>query len=406
MIRKIPIQQLLPGMFVVDLHKRWLEHSIWRRRFLVRDDVHIARLVEEGIVEVSIDTARGIDLPAKPPAIVMASPDAGYKFRSLAERFHQAPATVSLGEERRRATRLLSEASNLLTDLMLAARSGRSVDPARLEPVVGKMLDSVLRNPDALAPLARLKQAESYAAEHAVATAALIIAFGERRGMAHPELEKLALGTMLKDIGQTAIDSRLITKPGMLSQAEYSVVQSHVEEGLAVLEATTHLPETSIAVVLEHHERYNGCGYPYRMAGDEISEAGRMAAIVDTYDAMTSDRPYRPAISPSHALRQLYDQGGTQFDPGLVAAFVRTVGIYPVGTLVLLESGHLAVVEELNLDNLLSPIVRVIFHAGRKQYVTPVEVDLSRKIGNHYGQIVRAETFEQWGLSSVRWQPA
>jgi len=191
----------------------------------------------------------------------------------------------------------------------------------------------------------------------------------------------------------------------MLSQAEYSVVQGHVEEGLAVLEATSRLSATSVMVVLEHHERYNGCGYPYRMAGDEISQAGRMAAIVDSYDAMTSDRPYRPAISPSHALRQLFDQGGTQFDPALVAAFVRTVGVYPVGTLVLLESGHLAVVDEVHHDKPLSPVVRVIYHTGRRQYVAPVEVDLSRKVGNHYGQIVRAETYERWGISPVRWQP-
>jgi HD-GYP domain-containing protein (c-di-GMP phosphodiesterase class II) len=269
------------------------------------------------------------------------------------------------------------------------------------------MMESVIRNPDALVPLARLKRQEAYASEHAVATAALIIAFGRHQAMPEPEIEKLALGTMVKDIGQAALDSRLITKPGMLSKAEYSIVQSHVEEGLAVLEATSRLAETSVAVVLEHHERYNGCGYPYRMAGDEISVAGRMAAIVDTYDAMTSARPYRAAMAPSHALRQLYDEGGTQYDPGLVAAFIKTVGIYPVGTLVLLESGHLAVVEQLHPDNMLTPIVRVIYHTGRRQYVTePVEVDLARKIGNHYGLIVRAESYETWGISPLRWQPA
>ncbi|MBK7413773.1 MAG: hypothetical protein IPJ38_00110 [Dechloromonas sp.] len=109
-------------------------------------------------------------------------------------------------------------------------------------------------------------------------------------------------------------------------------MQSHVEEGLAVLEATTRLPELSVAVLLEHHERFDGSGYPYRMVGENISAAGRMAAIVDSYDAMTSQRPYRPAISPSMALAQLYDERGNQFDPALVAAFVRTVGIYPVGT--------------------------------------------------------------------------
>ena len=403
MIRQIPISELLPGMFVVDLHKNWLEHSIWRQRFEVRDVEHVRKLRAEGIAEVSIDTNRGIDLPPSPLARIN---EAGRSFVSLTERIKAAPRRVSLGEERRRASRLISEASGMVTDLMLAARNGRTVDAARLEPVVSKMIDSVLRNPDALPPLARLKQAEAYASEHAVATAALIIALGQQQGMAQPELEKLALGAMLKDIGQSAIDAKLITKPGMLSKSEYTVVQSHVEEGLAVLEATSRLSETSVAVVLEHHERYNGCGYPYRMAGDEISLAGRMAAIVDSYDAMTSERPYRPAISPALALRQLYDQSGTQFDPDLIAAFVRTVGVYPVGTLVMLESGHLAVVEAVHHDNLLSPVVRVIYHGARRQYVAPAEVDLARKVGNHYGQIVSAETFERWGLSPLRWQPA
>jgi len=390
-------------MYVVDLHKRWLDHSFWRQRFEVRDAVHVRRLLAEGIVKVSIDTNKGIDLPPLP---IARGDEVERKLVSLAERIKATPRQVSLGEERRRAGRLIIEASSSVTDLMLAARGGRTVDAARLEPVVSKMIESVIRNPDALAPLARLKQMGAYATEHAVATAALVIALGRQQAMPQPELEKLTLGTLLKDIGQSAIDAKLITKPGMLSKSEYTLVQSHVEEGLAVLEATSRLSETSVAVVLEHHERYNGCGYPYRMAGDEISVVGRMAAIVDTYDAMTSDRPYRPAISPSLALRQLYDQGGTQFDPAMVAAFVRTVGIYPVGTLVMLESGHLAVVEEVNHDILLSPVVRVIYHAARRQYVTPARVDLARKVGNHYGQIVRAETFERWGLSPLRWQPA
>lgn len=403
MIRQIPISELLPGMFVVNLHKPWLEHSIWRPRFAVQDEAQVRKLMVEGIAEVSIDTNRGIDLPPSPIARIN---EVQRKFVSLAERIKTAPRQVSLSEERRRAGRLIGEANSSVTDLMLAARAGRTVDAARLEPVVSKMIESVLRNPDALAPLARLKQMDAYATEHAVATAALIIALGQQQDMPQPELEKLALGTLLKDIGQSAMATKLMTKPGMLSKSEYTLVQSHVEEGLAVLEATSRLSETSVAVVLEHHERYNGCGYPYRMAGDEISLAGRMAAIVDSYDAMTSDRPYRPAISPFLALRQLYDQGGTQFDPALIAAFVRTVGIYPVGTLVRLESGHLAVVEEVHHDNLLSPVVRVIYHAARRQYVAPAVVDLARKVGNHYGQIVGAETFERWGLSPLRWQPA
>ena len=403
MIRKISVRDLLPGMYVVDLHRRWLDHSIWRRRFPIRDEAHVKKLIAEGITEVSIDTERGLDLPPVSPIARINVVER--KIETLVDVVRARQPKVSLGEERRRAARLLQEASGMVTDLVLAAEAGRHVDAARLEPVVGKMIESVIRNPDALAPLARLKRMDAYATEHAVATSALIIAFGQHQGMPQPELEKLALGTMLKDIGHSAIDSKLMTRAGSLSKSEFSVVQSHVEEGLAVLEGTSRLSETSVAVVLEHHERYNGSGYPYRMAGDEISVAGRMAAIVDTYDAMTSDRPYRPAISPSLALRQLFDQGGVDFDPELVSAFVRTVGVYPVGTLVMLESGHLGVVERVHQDNLLTPVVRVIFHSGRRQYVAPVEVDLSRKIGNHYGQIVSAEDYDRWGISPLRWQP-
>lgn len=404
MIRQISIDQLLPGMYVVDLHKRWLDHSIWQPRFKVRDEAHIWMLREEGISQLSVDTVKGIDLPPSPMATLNRI---DRRLQSMAEIKAAIPRTVSLGEERRRATRLLTEAGTTVNWLMLSAKAGQNVDAAQLEPIVSKMIESVIRNPDALVPLARLKRMDAYATEHAVATAGLIIAFGRQQGMPAAEIEKLALGTMVKDIGHAALDARLVAKRGVLSKDEYSIVQSHVEEGLAVLEATSKLSETSVAVVLEHHERYNGCGYPYRMAGDEISMAGRMAAIVDTYDAMTSDRPYRAAMSPSHTLRQLFDEGGTQYDPDLVAAFVKTVGIYPVGTLVLLESGHLAVVEQMHPENMLTPLVRVIYHTGRRQYLTvPAEIDLGRKIGNHYGQIVRAENYETWGISPLRWQPA
>lgn len=406
MIRKIAAKQLLPGMYVVDLHSRWLETTFWRRRFPVKDDDHVARILEDGIREVSIDTARGIDLPLTPADSMARLNEVEHKFKSLAELKAALPLKVSLGEERRRAARLLPEATKTVTNLIVAARAGVTVDAGQLEPLVRRMIDSVMRNPDALVPLARLKQMDSYATGHAVATAALIIALGRQQGLSEPELEKLALGALVKDIGHAAIDAKLIAKPGSLSRAEYSVMQSHVEEGLAVLEATSKLPDLSVAVLLEHHERFDGGGYPYRMIGEGISTAGRMAAIVDSYDAMTSPRPYRPAISPSKALAQLYDERGNQFDPALVAAFVRTVGIYPVGTLVQLESGHLAVVDEIHPDHSLTPVVRVIYHTGRSQYVTPVTVDLARKAGNHYGQIVRIETFERWGISPLRWQPA
>lgn len=401
MIRKISVNQLRPGMFVVDLHKRWIEHSLWRSRFMVRDSEQVIRLIEDGIAEVSIDTQKGIDIP--PP--VRKPEEFESHFRSLAEIKAATPHVVSLEEERRRSHSLLGEASQVVNQLIQSVRLGYRADADRLEPLIGRMIESVARNPDALVPMARQKSKENYAADHAVATAALIVALGRQLNIDPLEQERLALGALLKDIGEAAIDAKVIDKPGMLSRAEYSIIQSHVEEGLALLEGSGRLSDTSLQVVHDHHERFDGEGYPYKSAGDQISLAGRMAAIVDTYDAMTSDRPYRAAISPSLALRQLYGEAGRQFDPELITTFVRTVGIYPIGTLVLLESGHLAVVDQVHPQNLLSPVVKVIYHSGHRQYVSPVVVDLARKIGNHYGQIVRAESYERWGINPQRWQP-
>jgi len=403
MIRKISVRELIPGMYVVNLHKPWLSHDIWRLHFMVKDQAAIQRLIDEGIVEVSIDTALGLDIP---PSLTRLH-EVERKFLSLADRrIKVCPPLVSLGEERRRAAGLFRATSAIVSKLISAARRGYVVDTGPLEGMVLKMVQSISRNPDALVPLARLKQLDAYASEHAVATAALIVALARQQGVAEPEMEKLALGALVKDVGIASLDARLLAKPGLFSRDEFSVMQSHVEESLAVVEATSRLPETAVAVILEHHERFDGSGYPYAMLGRDISPAGRMAAIVDTYDAMASDRPYRRALSPSMAVRQIYEQSGDQFDPEVVAGFVKTVGVYPVGTLVRLESGHLAVVEESNPEHMLNPVVRVIYHAERRQYIAPVVVDLARRVGNHYGLIVQAENYDTWGISAQRWLPA
>lgn len=402
MIRKIPLARLVPGMYVVSLHRPWFAHTFWRSSFPVKDEAMVRRMEEEGITEVSIDTLRGLDIPHIPPTLTPVA--SHYVPRSL--RLMAKPTTVSLGEERRRAAMLLREANGVLAQLMAAARLGQQLEVGRLEPIAERMIESVLRNPDALPPLARLKTQGSYAVEHGVATAALMIAFARQQGLERGEVESLALGTLVKDVGYGALDASLVGKPGRFSGDERAAMQRHVEEGLAVLGAGSRLPETAVAVVLEHHERYDGTGYPFRVVGEEISAAGRMAAIVDRFDAMTSERSYRSALSPVAALGQVFNEGGRGFDPELVAGFVHSIGIYPVGSLVRLESGHLAVVEEEHPEALLSPVVRVIYHTGRRQYVEPVVVDLSAAYGNHYGQIVRAEEFSAWGLNPLSWQPA
>jgi len=415
-IRTIPVEQLLPGMYVVDLHHSWFEHSLWRRHFSVDGTDIVDRLVRDGVTRVSIDISRGIAPPAgldpgvgavlgaKSGTAPAADPAMDSVGDSATERIQHHP--VSLAEERRRAGRLLRESVVAVQDLMGRARCGRPLEPGRLEPYVRRMVVSVARHPDALVPLARLKGRDAYPAGHAVACAALMAAFTRQQGAGEREAEALVFGALVKDIGQAPLDSRLQARNGPLTGQGRALVQAHVEKGLAFLEVAGPLPGGAGAVVLEHHERHDGSGYPFGRRGEAISRAGGMAAIADTYDAMTSDRPYRRAMAPVTALRQLYQEEGRRFHPELVAAFVHTVGVYPVGSLVRLESGHLGVVQENRPDDLLNPVVKIIFDADERRYVTPVQVDLARRHANAFGAIVRAESFETWGLSSLRWQPA
>lgn len=401
MIRRIGLGSLRPGMYVVDVHCGWLQHGLWRTRFRVPDEDFIRRLAGDGITEVSIDTGRGLDI--SPEAEAGPPPPAPEPVPRESRR--PLPA-VSLGEERRRAGRLLRDAEAALQALVDAARGGRIGDPGRLEPLVARMLDSVRRHPDGLAPLARVRRHHSYAASHAVASAALMIVLGFHRGLAEAEIEHLALGALLKDLGQASLEAGLANREGSLSLAERALVRRHVEAGMAALESAGRLAAGTAAVVLQHHERFDGGGYPARLAGEAISAAGRMAAVVDSYDAMTSVRPYRAALSPVAALRQLFRDGGRHFDPALVASFIHALGIYPVGSLVRLESGHLAIVEAQHRGQLLKPVVRVVYNTASRRCVTPVEVDLARRFGNPFGQIVSAEEGTAWEINPDSWQPA
>ena len=195
MIRKIAIDKLQPGMYVVDLHRSWLSHTFWRSRFAVTSEDMVRRLIEEGISEVSIDTRRGIDIPPPPPG---PPPPMDPNYVPRSERLLAKPKTITLGEERRRAGLLLGDATQCLEDLMAAARVGQAVEVGRLEPVVARMIESVMRNPDALPPMARLKLKGGYAVGHAVSTAALVVAFGRQQGLPEAEIEKLAALKILR----------------------------------------------------------------------------------------------------------------------------------------------------------------------------------------------------------------
>jgi HD-GYP domain-containing protein (c-di-GMP phosphodiesterase class II) len=195
----------------------------------------------------------------------------------------------------------------------------------------------------------------------------------------------------------------ILNKPGKLTDEEFAIMRHHVVASREILEITPHISQTALHVAAQHHERHDGSGYPNRLKGEEIAPLGRMAAIVDVYDAITSDRVYHKGMPPTEALRKLLEWSRFHFDPELVHAFVRVVGIYPVGTLVRLESGRLAVVVEQRESNLLQPLVRVMFDAKRNHYLKPEDVDLSRPLGKGGAdRILGHESPEKWQIDPMK----
>lgn len=225
------------------------------------------------------------------------------------------------------------------------------------------------------------------------------MAFGHAVGLDAWQVHLTGVGGVLHDIGKVRIPDHILNKPARLTEAEFSVMRCHVAEGKQILEATEAIHDLSVQAAYQHHERADGSGYPEGLTAATISDAGKMVAICDVYDAITSDRVYHKGLEPHQAVRLLFEWGNFHFDPDLVQDFIRMVGIYPIGTLVLLKSGRIGIVTEQRAASLLQPRLTVFYDTGYGQYISPVDVDLFRPMG-HGGadEIVGPTTPEQWGI--------
>jgi HD-GYP domain-containing protein (c-di-GMP phosphodiesterase class II) len=231
----------------------------------------------------------------------------------------------------------------------------------------------------------------------------MLTTFSRAIGMDVAMIHDISLGALLHDVGKMRVNLALLNKPSKLSDDEFRLMKSHVVLGSDLLRQMPGIPKIAFEPLELHHERFDGSGYPKGLKGMEISQVGRMSAIVDVYDAITSDRCYHDPLSPADAIRKLFEWSKFHFDPELVQLFVKSVGIYPVGTLVRLESGRLGVVIEQRESSLLTPVVRVVFDAKRDYYITPEDVDLSKPIGaGGADRIVSHESASKWKIDLSR----
>ncbi|ANA32743.1 Cyclic di-GMP phosphodiesterase [Ralstonia mannitolilytica] len=394
MRKRIAIEDLRVGMYLDEFVGSWLDHPFWRARFRVEDAAQLQRLRTSGVREVWIDTARGTDVAAAravPTAVAPPTPPATPAGAAI------APRATTRAEEMRHAARLISKAEAAVQAMFADARMGRTIEARDALPLVEAISGSVDRHPGALTSLVRLKTKDRYTFLHSVAVCALMVALGRQLGLSDDEVRDAGLAGLLHDIGKIAIPPEVLNKPGALTAEEFRSVTTHPQAGYDILVGDSNMCGVALDVCLHHHERMDGTGYPHKLAGDGISLFARMGAICDVYDAITSDRPYKKAWEAAYAVQRMVEWRGNHFDPVVFNAFVKSVGIYPVGSLVRLRSGRLAVVMQHTPGALLTPTVKVFFSISSGTRIAPEVIDLAQT-GD---QIVSREEPRDWGLTDL-----
>ena len=371
---QIATASLQIGMHVVELDRPWLETPFLTQGFVIKNDREIRRLQEYcRFVHILPDY--------KPGRRAAAEPEFEEPRQTKSELFGDRAFTVYRDQavwarelpQAKVAIEQLSENIGLIFQNL--AQSGE-LEMLKIKSTVEPMIDSVTRNPDACLWLARMKQVDNYTYQHALGTSIWAVALGRQLGLPKTDLRSLAIGGMMMDVGKIQVDSGLLNAERRLSPEEFAEVKEHVRLGIEAFGGKGFLNEEIMDMVAYHHERVDGSGYPQGLKGNKIPIYGRIAAIVDTYDAITSHRSYSRGIPPAQAVKHLYAQRGKDFQAELVEEFIQAIGIYPAGTLVELSSGEIAIIVAEYRTRRLRPRVMVLLDAQRRALDEPFVVDL------------------------------
>ena len=302
---------------------------------------------------------------------------------------------VSLTDEIGNARQTHDRAQSIIRDMTTGLRTGGRLELDVVQTVVAPMVDSVLRNNDALAWLSRLRTKDDYSYGHSIATSVYTIVLGRHIGYSREELLQIGLGGLLLDVGKTRLPAALLKKKEKLTDGELLQVRSHVGHGIDILEKTPGMDPVIIEMVRTHHERRNGTGYPHKLEGDEIPMFGQIGGLCDAFDAMTSVRPYADTLSSYEAMRKLLAVVGSEFKSELVEQFIQCIGMFPTGSLVELSTGEIGIVISQNKLRRLRPVVMVILDAKKKPMQTFRRVDLRSESKDENGEL---SIWIRWGL--------
>ncbi len=383
---KIMAYDLEVGMYVSRLDRPWLETPFSIQGFTLESEEEVWRL-QKYCRYVYIDTVKSAN---KKPAVFRRNARERPR-RPTQELFAKRKLKSyrdksKWNEEYPKAQVAVQSLSEGIDDIFEHVAQGGAIDMVKAKKSVEPMIDSITRNPDACIWLARMKQEDQYTYQHSLGASIWAVALGRQLGLPKADLRSLAIGGLLFDVGKLAVDKELLDTSRPLTDEEFELVRDHVRLGVEMVQGSSLMNQDVIDMITYHHERHDGSGYPEGMSGDQIPVFGRIAAIVDCYDAITSHRPYARAIPPAQAIKMLYEWKDRDFQAELVEEFIQAIGIYPAGSLVELSSGEVAVVVAEYRTRRLRPRVLVLLDADKQPLESFRSVDLLNETHTEDGE--------------------
>jgi putative nucleotidyltransferase with HDIG domain len=379
MIKKIKADDVRLGMYIHEIKGSWLKHPFWRKSFKLDDQKDLDKLLNCSVDEIWIDTNKGLDVAADERAAESSNSDADGASVETPRSTRKIFLSVPIEEELDSAKKIHNKAKEAVTTIFDDVRMGKAIEIEEVAWLVDEINQSLERNSNALLSLIRLKNADEYTYLHSVAVCMLMVALGRQLGLRGGQLRQAGAAGLLHDIGKMAVPNKVLNKPNKLTDEEFNIVKQHPQQGWEILKSSHQVDEVALDVCLHHHERMDGRGYPEKLSGDALTLFARMGAVCDVYDAISSDRCYKKAWGPAESIRKMVSWKDGHFDEVVFHAFVKTIGIYPNGTLLKLKSGRLGVVIEQSKKSLTTPIIKIFFSTRANAHIPAEVLDLSKE---------------------------
>jgi HD-GYP domain-containing protein (c-di-GMP phosphodiesterase class II) len=373
-------------MYVSSLDRPWMDTPFLMQGFVITDKSDIDAL-KKYCDYVVIDTSRGVEAASYvSDETALPTNQRLEKYLSGAQEPQVSYVDECTTEEELPIARVcLDEAGAQIEDVLNSLRQGKKLDINSVKTAVEPVINSVIRNPEALMWLTQLRDKSQYTYTRSLDNCALAIAFGRHMGLPKKDLRTLAIGHLLMDTGMVRIDNKILNKQTPLTEAEFEQIKKHVDYSVDILSDTAGIDLDIINIALTHHERFDGSGYPAGLVGNQVPVYGRMAAIIDCYDAMTSQRAYCKPMSPHRVLQQIYNWRNTYFQDELVEQFLQCLGVYPTGSLVEMTTGEVGIIVSQHRTRRLRPKVMLLLDSSKQAYIEYRTIDLLDHISDDTG---------------------